>query len=346
MREHPSDRVDLRSDTVTQPTAEMREAMAQAVVGDDVLGDDPTVTELENRMATLLGKEAGLFVSSGTMSNAVAIRTHTQPGDEIVTESTSHIYVYEGGGYAAISGCSIALVEGESGIMNPKHVKDAIRKADGSQSHYPDGRLVCVENTSNRGGGSCYPQATLDTIATIAAENACLSHIDGARLFNAAVATGTAPSRMAQEYDSISICISKGLGAPVGGVLIGSHEFIARAHRWRKMFGGGMRQAGILAAGGLYALNHHIDRMAEDHARARILAERLNGNSGLSIDLSTVQTNMVYAETERPASEVVEVLRERGIDLFDLRPNTIRLVTHLHITDEDIERTIAAFESI
>ena len=346
MREHPSDRVDLRSDTVTQPTAEMREAMAQAVVGDDVLGDDPTVTELENRMATLLGKEAGLFVSSGTMSNAVAIRTHTQPGDEIVTESTSHIYVYEGGGYAAISGCSIALVEGESGIMNPKHVKDAIRKADGSQSHYPDGRLVCVENTSNRGGGSCYPQATLDTIATIAAENACISHIDGARLFNAAVATGTAPSRMAQEYDSISICISKGLGAPVGGVLIGSHEFIARAHRWRKMFGGGMRQAGILAAACLYALDNNIERLEDDHRRTKMLAQAIQNVDGFEVDMDTVETNMVYFQSEIPATQVMEKLQTTGIDVMDIQPHACRIVVHLHITDEDVQRIIEAFATL
>ena len=346
MREYPSDRVDLRSDTVTQPTADMRIAMQNAVVGDDVLGDDPTVIELQNKISNMLGKEAALFVSSGTMSNAVAIRAHTNPGDEIITEETSHIYVYEAGGYAALSGCSVALVPGKLGIMMPDDVAIAIRKSDGSLGHFPNGSLVCVENTSNRGGGTCYPQEILDKIAKIAHDNECQAHMDGARMFNAAGATGTDPARIVRDYDSISICLSKGLGAPVGSVLVGSKQFIAKAYRWRKMFGGGMRQAGILAAGGLYALDNHIDRMVEDHTRAHVLAERLNGNFGLSIDASTVQTNMVYADTERPAREVVEALGERGVDIFDLRPNTIRLVTHLHITDEDIERTVAAFASI
>ncbi len=230
------DRVDLRSDTVTQPIPAMRDAMQNAVVGDDVLGDDQTVIELQNRLAAMLGKEAALFVPSGTMSNAIAIRAHTNPGDEIVTESTSHIYVYEGGGYAALSGCSVALVPGKLGIMTPEDVAKAIRKGDGSLGHFPNGSLVCVENTSNRGGGTCYPQETLDAIAKIAHDNDCAAHMDGARLFNAAIATGTAPARIVRDYDSVSICLSKGLGAPVGSVLVGSSEFITLAHRWRKMF--------------------------------------------------------------------------------------------------------------
>ena len=247
MREHPSDRVDLRSDTVTQPTAAMREVMAEAEVGDDVLGDDHTVIALENRLAAMLGKEAGLFVPSGTMSNAIAIRAHTNPGDEVVTEATSHIYVYEGGGFAALSGCSIALVPGRAGIMDPADVRKAIRKGDGSLGHFPTGSLVCVENTSNRGGGTCYSLDAMDAIARDARENDCTSHIDGASLINASVATGQDVSRIARDYDSISICLSKGLGAPVGSVLVGSSEMISRAYRWRKMFGGGMRQAGIIA---------------------------------------------------------------------------------------------------
>ena len=276
MREYPSDRVDLRSDTVTQPTAAMRAVMEAADVGDDVLGDDPTVQALQNHLASMLGKEAALFVPSGTMSNAVAIRAHTSPGDEIVTETTSHIYQYEGGGYAALSGCSIALVPAVRGIMNPADVTNAIRKEAGSLGHYPDGTLVCVENTSNRGGGTCYPQETLDAIAKIAHDNGCMAHVDGARLFNAVIATGRDAARMVRDYDSISICLSKGLGAPVGSVLVGAADFIAKAHRWRKMFGGGMRQAGVIAAGGLYALEHHIERLAEDHDRARRLAEAVN----------------------------------------------------------------------
>ena len=346
MREHPSDRVDLRSDTVTQPTEAMRKSMSSAPVGDDVLGDDQTVIKLQDRLAEMLGKESALFVPSGTMSNAIAIRAHTNPGDEIVTESTSHIYVYEGGGYAALSGCSIALVPGELGIMTPEDVAKAIRKSDGSLGHFPNGSLVCVENTSNRGGGTCYPQETLDAIAKVAHDNDCAIHMDGARLFNAVIATGTDPARIVRDYDSVSICLSKGLGAPVGSVLVGSSSFIALAHRWRKMFGGGMRQAGIIAAAGLHALDFHIERMAEDHIRARKLAEAIGDMNGFEVDLSTVESNMVYISTESIASDVIQSLADNGIDALDLGPNMIRLVTHLHITDEDINRTITAFTSL
>ncbi len=346
MREYPSDRVDLRSDTVTQPTAGMRDAMHTAAVGDDVLGDDPTVRKLEQHLATILGKEAALFVASGTMANAVAIRAHTSPGDEIITETTSHIYQYEGGGYAALSGCSISLVPGENGILNPKDVANAIRKAEGSLAHYPDGTLVCVENTSNRGGGTCYPQETLDEIARIAHENGCAAHIDGARLFNAVIATGVNPARMVRDYDSISICLSKGLGAPVGSVLVGSAEFIARAHRWRKMFGGGMRQAGVIAACGIYALEHHVERLADDHKRARRLAEAINSMDGFTVNLDSVETNMVYIEGVLSAPQILEKLAAHGIDVLEVGPTAVRAVVHLHITDRDIDRTIEAFSTL
>ena len=346
MREYPSDRVDMRSDTVTQPTAAMRTVMESAEVGDDVLGDDATVQALQNRLADMLGKEAALFVPSGTMSNAVAIRAHTSPGDEIITETTSHIYQYEGGGYAALSGCSIALVPANRGIMNPDDVAKAIRKAEGSLAHYPDGSLVCVENTANRGGGTCYPQETLDAIAKVAHDNGCAAHIDGARLFNAVIATGVDAARMVRDYDSISICLSKGLGAPVGSVLVGSSEFIARAHRWRKMFGGGMRQAGIIAAGGLFAVENHINRLAEDHARARRLAEAVNAMDGFTVDLDSVQTNMVYVDGDLGAKQIMAGLAEHGVDVLDVGPTAVRAVVHLHITDDDIERTIAAFAAL
>ena len=346
MREHPSGRIDLRSDTITQPTAAMRAVMEAAVVGDDVLGDDPTVIALQDRLAAMLGKQAALFVPSGTMSNAIAIRAHTSPGDEIITELTSHIYVYEGGGYATLSGCSVALVPAQIGIMDPADVEKAIRKAEGSQGHYPNGTLVCVENTSNRGGGSCYPQETLDAIAKVAHDNGCQAHIDGARLFNAVVATGVDAARMVRDYDSISICLSKGLGAPVGSVLIGSTDFIAKAYRWRKMFGGGMRQSGIIAAAGLYALEHNIERLAEDHARAKRLAAAVDAMPGFSVDLAGVQTNMVYVTTEAPATEVVAGLAEHGVDLFDLESHSIRVAIHLHITDEDVDKTLAAFAAL
>ncbi|MDE0707702.1 MAG: aminotransferase class I/II-fold pyridoxal phosphate-dependent enzyme [Candidatus Poseidoniales archaeon] len=346
MREYPSGRVDLRSDTVTQPTAAMRAVMESADVGDDVLGDDPTVQALQNRLATMLGKEAALFVPSGTMSNAVAIRTHTSPGDEIITETTSHVYQYEGGGYAALSGCSIALVPAVRGIMNPEDVSKAIRKAEGSLGHFPNGSLVCVENTANRGGGTCYPQETLDEIAKVAHENGCAAHIDGARLFNAVVATRTDPARMVRDYDSISICLSKGLGAPVGSVLVGSLEFIAKAHRWRKMFGGGMRQAGIIAAGGLFALENHVERLSEDHARARRLAEAVNAMDGFTIDLDSVETNMIYIHGDMDAQSIIDGLASQGVDVLSVGPTAVRAVVHLHITDDDIDRTIAAFAAL
>ena len=321
----------------------MRTVMEKAVVGDDVLGDDPTVIELQNRVAKMFGKEAALFVASGTMANAIALRTHTNPGDEIICDKTAHIYKYEGGGYAALCGASISLVEGKGGLMTAEQVQKAIRKAEGSGSHYPDGTLVCVENTSNLGGGACYTQDALDEIAAVAKANGCGTHIDGARIFNAAIATGVDVSRMCRDYDSVSICFSKGLGAPVGSVLVGSQEFINKAHRWRKMFGGGWRQAGIIASGALYALDNHVDRLTEDHARARRVAEAIDAMENFSVDLEAVQSNLVYVNCKIPAADVVESLAEHGIDMFDLPYNRVRVAIHLHITDEDVARIITAF---
>ena len=340
--------VDLRSDTVTKPTDEMRQLIATAKVGDDVLGDDPTIIALQNMISELLDKEAALFVPSGTMSNAIAIRTHTKPGDEIITESTSHIYIYEGGGYAALSGCSVALVPGKLGIMTPADVEKAIRKSDGSLGHFPNGSLVCVENTSNRGGGTCYSQENLDAIAKVAHENDCAVHMDGARLFNAAIATGTNPARIVRDYDSISICLSKGLGSPVGSLLVGSSEFIAQAHRWRKMFGGGMRQAGVIAAAGIYALENNISRLDDDHKRANKLASAINEMEMFSVNIEGVQTNMVYIEIngDLNANQVVEKLAEHDVHVLALGDNLLRAVTHIHITDEDINKSINAFKTI
>ena len=339
-------RVDLRSDTVTQPTDEMRAVMSSAQVGDDVFGEDPTVLELQRRLASLLGKEAGLFVPSGTMSNAIAIRCHTQPGDEIITEGNSHIYVYEGGGYAALSGCSVALVPSELGIMDISDVESKIRKSIDGKGHYPNGTLVCLENTSNRGGGTFYPQGNIDGITKKAKAQDCAVHMDGARLFNAVIGSGVEPSRMVRDCDTVSICISKGLGAPVGGVLLGSNELIQQAHRWRKMFGGGMRQAGVIAAAGLYALEHNRERLVEDHNRAYQLAKGLVDIDGLEIDLKSVQTNMVYLQSQTSAVEIVEKLAGHGIDVLAIGSNLIRMVTHLHINDEDIEKTIDVFKKI
>ncbi len=348
MREYSTDRIDLRSDTVTQPTAAMREAISSAPVGDDVLGDDPTVKALEALAANMLGKEAALYVSSGTMANAVAVRTHTNPGDEIVLEKDSHIYTYEGGGYAALSGCSVARVSGPSGIISAADVGAAIRKTEGSQGHYPNATLVCLENTSNRGGGSCYPVEIIDEICEVAKSRGCAVHMDGARLFNASVASGISAARLVENCDTVSICLSKGLGAPVGSLLVGSSDFINQAHRWRKMFGGGMRQAGIIAAAGIFSLENNVERLADDHARARRFGEAVNAMDGYSVDLSAVQTNMVYVTLTagQDANQAVQGLAEQGVDLFDISPTSLRAVFHLHVTDEDVDAAINAFAQI
>ena len=339
--------IDLRSDTVTKPTEGMRKAMSEAVVGDDVLGDDPTVIELQNKVASMLGKEGGLFVPSGTMSNIIATRTHTSPGDEIITEYKSHIYKYEGGAFAALSGCSVALVHGKDGLMNPEDVSNAIRKSEGSLSHYPNGSLVCVENTAQGGGGTVYSQESLDEICKIAKQNDCKLHLDGARLFHASTASGTPLSRMVRDFDTVSICLSKGLGSPVGSVLVGSKKILEQAHRWRKMFGGGMRQAGIIAAAGLYALENNVDRLHEDHRRARQFAEALAALPNFSVNLDTVQSNIVFIGVgQGNAKMMIEKLSKHGIDILDTDSSTIRAVFHLHITDKDLETAIEVFTKI
>ena len=339
--------IDLRSDTVTQPTEGMLDAMSKAVVGDDVLGDDPTVIELQNKAAKILGKEAGLYVPSGTMSNIVATRTHTSPGDEIVTEAHSHVYRYEGGAFAALSGCSVALVDGENGIMTPEQVSSSIRKAEGSLSHYPNGSLVCVENTAQGGGGTVYSQETLDEICKVAREKDCKLHMDGARLFNAVAASGTDPARMVRDFDTISICLSKGLGAPVGSVLVGSKDDLAQAHRWRKMFGGGMRQAGTIASAGIYSLENNIERLSVDHRRARIFAEAVSEMPNFSINVANVQSNIVFIGVGKGNTEsTIEQLSTYGVDILSTDDSTIRAVFHLHITDEDLEKAIEAFAKV
>ena len=339
--------IDLRSDTVTKPTEGMRKAMSEAVVGDDVLGDDPTVIELQNKVASMLGKEGGLFVPSGTMSNIIATRTHTSPGDEIITEYKSHIYKYEGGAFAALSGCSVALVHGKDGLMNPEDVSNAIRKSEGSLSHYPNGSLVCVENTAQGGGGTVYSQESLDEICKIAKQKDCKLHLDGARLFHASTASGTSLSRMVRDFDTVSICLSKGLGSPVGSVLVGSKKILEQAHRWRKMFGGGMRQAGIIAAAGLYALENNVDRLHEDHRRARQFAEALAALPNFSVNLDTVQSNIVFIGVgQGNAKMMIEKLSKHGIDILDTDSSTIRAVFHLHITDKDLETAIEVFTKI
>ncbi len=338
-------RHDFRSDTVTVPTPAMRAAIAAAPVGDDVFGDDPSINALQAHVADLLGKEAALFVPSGTMANQVAIRTWTEPGDEIIAEATAHIFLYEGGGFAALSGVSLRQVPGVRGILDPEAVRQAVRPP-GGLSHFPVSKLVCVENTANRGGGTVYPVAVLQALGAVAQEEGLKLHLDGARLFNAAVACGRPIAELAAPFDSISVCLSKGLGAPVGSVLVGSRPFIDRAHRFRKMFGGGMRQAGILAAAGLHALEHHVDRLADDHRRARRIGEELSAVKGVSVDLGSVQTNMVYVDvagTGRDAAQWVALLDARGIASHATSPTSLRFVTHLQIGDDAVDAVLAAF---
>jgi threonine aldolase len=272
--------VDLRSDTVTQPTPPMREAMARAEVGDDVFGDDPSVNALEAETAALLGKEAAVFVPSGTMANQLAIRSQTEPGDEILVEANAHIYYYEGGGPAALSGVMCRCLAGERGVFSGAAVTAALRPSD---QHFPRTRLVCLENTHNRGGGKVWPLQQMQEVAAVARHHGLRLHLDGARLWNAAIASSMAESAIAAPFDTVSVCYSKGLGAPVGSALAGPKDVIARARRFRKMFGGGMRQAGVLAAAALYALHHHRVRLAEDHANARLLAAGLSKINGLTL---------------------------------------------------------------
>ncbi len=338
--------IDLRSDTVTKPTPEMRRAIAEAEVGDDVLGDDPTVIRLQERVAELMGKEAAIFVPSGSMANQTAIRAQTQPGDEIIGHEESHFYHYEGAAAFAISGCSVRFMQGERGIFDAEQVRAAIRPKD---SHFAQSRLVVIENTQNRGGGSIWPLETVEAVHDVAVEHGLSMHLDGARLMNACVATGHKPSEYARYFDSVSTCFSKGLGAPVGSAVAGSAELIGRVHRFRKMFGGGMRQVGIVAAGALYALDHHVDRLAEDHANAKRLAEAIAEMPHLSIDPATVETNIVYFEVPvafGTAQGVCDRVHAEGVWMLSVAPQRVRAVTHLDVSSEMIDRAIAVIGAI
>ncbi|MEM9817358.1 MAG: low-specificity L-threonine aldolase [Cyanobacteria bacterium P01_D01_bin.6] len=331
--------IDLRSDTVTQPTPEMRQAIAQAPVGDDVLGDDPTINELEATVAALLGKEAAVYMPSGTMTNQVALRTHTEPGDEIILEQQAHIYFYEAGGPAALSGVMCKLIDGQRGIFTAADLQAALRPWN---EHYPRTKLVCLENTHNRGGGSIFPLSEIQAIAQVCQANDLRLHLDGARFWNACVATGISEADYAAPFDTVSVCFSKGLGAPVGSALVGSKAFIQRARRFRKMFGGGMRQAGIIAAGALYALKHHRDRLAEDHANAQRLAQGLQAIDGLTVNLDHVQTNLVYFHTPStmPATTLAAELKTLDVGVLLTAPNTLRAVTNLMVSQADIETAL------
>jgi len=332
--------IDLRSDTVTRPSPDMRRAMAAAEVGDDVYGEDPTVNRLQDRVAELLGKEAALFVPSGTMGNQLCIKVHTHAGDEIIVDRNAHVFQYETGGAAFLSSVQIHTVEGDRGILTADLVESAIRP---DIYYMPRTRLVCLENTHNRAGGAIYPLDVIESVASVARKHEMAMHLDGARIWNASVATGIAPARYAAHFDSVSVCLSKGLGAPVGSVVAGTREFVRGARHYRKIFGGGMRQAGILAAAGLYALDHNMERLAEDHEKARVLAHALAGARGCALDPASVQTNIIIADvagTRRGSTEVVEKLKGRGILVGEAGPRRIRLVTHLDVSMEQV-RTAA-----
>jgi threonine aldolase len=338
--------VDLRSDTVTRPTAAMRKAMAEAPVGDDVFGDDPTVNLLQEKCAALFGHEAALFVPSGTMGNQVSIAAHTQPGDEILFEEGAHIFHYEVGAPAVLSGVVTHPIVGRRGVFTADDVKRRIRPID---VHCPRTRMVALENTHNRAGGTVFPLDEIRRIHALTRDAGLAMHLDGARIWNAHVASGVALAEYGRYFDSISACFSKGLGCPVGSIVVGSRDFIHRAHRARKRLGGGMRQVGILAAAAIHALDHHIARMKDDHDNARFLAEGLAGMPGITIDLDLVQTNMVFldvAATDRTAAQVSEDLARHDVWSIDLDPTRLRLVTHLDVTRADCERALGAFRSV
>ena len=339
--------IDLRSDTVTLPTKKMREAMSRADVGDDVYGEDPTVNRLQQLAAEMLGKEAALFTASGTMSNLVAVLTHCQRGDEMIVGDQAHVFYYEVGGSSALGGVHVRTVPNRHGAPDPADVEAAIR---GKNVHFPRTRLVCLENTHNRCGGVALTVEETDAIAAVAHRHGIRVHLDGARLFNAAVALGVEARRLAQECDSVNVCLSKGLCAPVGSLLLGTKDYIEEARRYRKMVGGGMRQAGILAAAGIVALTEMVDRLAEDHENAQVLAKGIAEIPGLRVDLKTVQTNIVMVDIEHPnmtGGDFTARMKEQGVLVsYTGGGNRVRLVTHWGITGSDVERAIQAARKV
>ena len=327
--------IDLRSDTVTKPSPAMRQAIANALVGDDVFKEDPTVLELEAYGAKLFGKEAALFCSSGTQTNQIAINVHVQPGGEVICHEESHIYKYEGGGIAKNSGASVRLLPGDRGRIDAQTIAQWINPSH--DVHFPLTQLISLEDTANRGGGAVYEPSEIAQISQLCKELKLPLHLDGARVFNALAVNGLTPQAYGAFYDSISICLSKGLGAPVGSLLLGSASFIEKARRVRKVFGGGMRQAGMIAAGGLYALQHHVERLHEDHLHAKQLEQALASCRYISSVLP-VQTNIVVANLQDPSQRdsFIELLRAKRIACMAFGPGMIRMVTHLDISKEDI----------
>ena len=331
--------VDLRSDTVTKPTPGMREAMAGAEVGDDVFGEDPTVNALQERAAELAGKESALFVPSGTMANLLAAVSQTRPGDTVILHADAHPFNYESGGLGMVAGLMTKTLPGDRGILNPDDVAAAIVRND--DHHFSHTTLVSIENTTNRGGGAMYPHATVETIGALARENGIRLHCDGARIFNAVVASGIPLADYTKACDTLSFCFSKGLGAPAGSILVGDRETIHRAHRYRKMLGGGMRQAGILAAAALYALDHHVERLADDHRRAQRFRTALRDVPGIAFPLGS-PTNIVYLDVS-DAFALAGRIAERDVFVIPVSPTRVRAVFHLDVDDRGLDRAIEAF---
>lgn len=329
--------IDLRSDTVTRPSQKMRQIIASAEVGDDVFGDDPTVQRLEQRVADILGKEAALFVPSGTMANQVSIRTLCNPGDEVICERKMHIVNYEVASVSALSGIMLSPYDGQHGRLSPEQVRSAVRPPN---IHHPKTKLIALENTHNGAGGAVLDLDYIASIKEIADKNSLYFYLDGARIWNAAVAIDIEPVAIARPFDIISVCFSKGLGAPIGSAVCGDKEFIDKARRIRQMLGGGMRQVGIIASAALYALENNFERLNEDHIRAKKLAQGLEAIDGISIDASEVQTNIVIFKIDMPVAKFIQGAEERGVLLVPFGPNIVRAVTHLDISDEDITEAI------
>lgn len=336
--------IDFRSDTVTKPTPGMHAAMQQAAVGDDVFGEDPSINALERKTAELFGMQAAIFCPSGTMTNQIAIKCHTQPGDEIICDENSHIYQYEGGGIAFNALCSVKLLAGNYGRITASQIESAVQPDD---VHRPISKLVSLENTSNRGGGSCYDFEEIKQIRNVCNKNQLALHLDGARLWNALIAKNESALQYGQVFDSISVCLSKSLGCPVGSLLVGSSSFIKKARRVRKVFGGGMRQAGFLAAAGIYALDNHLERLKIDHVHAATLASTLLSLPFVKKVLP-VETNIVIFELQDglSAPTLVGTMKESGVLAYAIAPNRVRLVTHLDITSTMIDKTVTALKSL
>lgn len=336
--------IEYRSDTFTKPSPAMLKAMCSAHVGDDVFGEDPTINKLENMMPEMFGMEAGIFCPSGTMTNQIAIKCHTQPGDEVICDKLSHVYIYEGGGIAFNSGCQVKTIEGDRGRVTAQQVEECINPIDIHKAH---SRLVSLENTANRGGGSCYELSDIQEIKEVCLKNSLSLHLDGARLFNAIVNKKQSPLDYGRIFDSISICLSKGLGAPVGSVLLGNKEFIKKARRVRKVFGGGMRQAGFLAAAGIYALENNIERLATDHIHARQISDALQ-KKNFTGKMMPVETNIIIFEVinNHTARSLADEFRKHDILVSAISPTQIRIVLHLDVTEEMVKKTIAVIESL